>query len=75
MASSSLMNGSSSSTQMFDIKVEDIKEPKMHVYEQFKRRIFEGLDYRKREAAVSLHKLFRFIEKTVRLLGLFFVCF
>lgn len=66
-------NGASTSNtdgQMFDIQVNPTSGI-MHVYERFKLRLFEGLDYRKLDAAVSLHKLFRFIEKTVRVLGKF----
>jgi hypothetical protein len=65
----SQQNGASTSNgQMFDIQVNAVPTT-VHVYERFKLRLFEGLDYRKRDAAVSLHKLFRFIEKTVRVLG------
>jgi hypothetical protein len=70
MASSSILNGSDV-TAMFDVRVDKEIPPQLHVYERFRQRIFERLDYRKRDAAISLHKLFRFVEKTVRLLGKF----
>ncbi|KAI6180712.1 hypothetical protein M3Y98_00750700 [Aphelenchoides besseyi] len=55
---------------MFNIQVAESTElaQKPHVYERFKSRLFETLDYRKLDAASSLHNLFRFLEKTVSLL-------
>lgn len=67
-----MSNGSvKTNSTMFEINVEQ-NQPQLHVYTRFKQRLFEGLDYRKREAAISLHKLFRFVEKTVRVLGKYF---
>lgn len=77
-----ITGGSGGPMSMFDIHMENVVT-EMHglfflqisqvsmrlVYEQFKQRMFESLDYRKRDAAISLHKLFRFIEKAVRVLG------
>jgi hypothetical protein len=62
------MNGFSNDQSMFDVQIEDAPVI-VHAYESFKRKLFECLDYRKSDAATSLHKLFRFIEKTVTVLG------
>lgn len=65
------------SSKAFDIKFVE-KPPEFHVYERFKRKIFEYLEYNNVDAAISLSKLFGFIEKTVMVLGmilfLIFLC-
>ncbi|KAI6233172.1 hypothetical protein M3Y99_00943000 [Aphelenchoides fujianensis] len=56
-------------TAVFNVQVDETPlAHRPHVYERFKRSLFTSMDYRKTDAAVSLHKLFRFLERTVRLL-------
>ncbi|CAD5207281.1 unnamed protein product [Bursaphelenchus okinawaensis] len=52
----------------FDIKFKDKKEEN-HVYYRFKRKVFEYLTYDDVDAAISLSKLFNFVEKTVNVFG------
>ena len=66
---SAYMNGTTPRTlAMFNITVDEDRQ-RPHVYELFKEKLFSTLDYRKVDAATSLHRLFRFIEKTVAIFG------
>ncbi|CAD5212065.1 unnamed protein product [Bursaphelenchus xylophilus] len=56
------------SGRAFDLKFKD-KKVELHVYYRFKRKVFEYLSYDDVDAAISLSKLFSFVEKTVSVVG------